>query len=104
MCRSRQRVQVVVGALRDQAEKSGEWLVGSGEMAERIRRFDWSKTPLGPVDQWSPALKTTVGLMINNRFPLLLWWGPDYISLYNDAYIPVLGLKHSDALGLPVRD
>ena len=84
-------------------EESKEWL-GSGEMAERIRRFDWSQTPLGPAEDWSAALRTTVGLMAANRFPQLLWWGPDYISLYNDSYIPVLGLKHPDALGLPVRE
>lgn len=81
-----------------------EWLAGTGEMAERIRNFDWSRTSLGPSEKWSPALRTTVGLMIANGFPLLLWWGPDYISLYNDAYIPVLGLKHPNALGLPVRE
>ena len=73
-------------------------------MAERIRRLDWSRTPIGPSDKWSAALRTTVGLMMANRFPMLLWWGPDYISLYNDAYIPVLGLKHPNALGLPVRE
>jgi len=73
-------------------------------MAERIRVFDWSRTPLGPSEGWSPALRTTVGLMIANRFPMLLWWGPDYISLYNEAYIPVLGRKHPRALGLPVRE
>jgi signal transduction histidine kinase/CheY-like chemotaxis protein len=73
-------------------------------MAERIRSFDWSRTPLGPSPRWSPALRTTVGLMLANRFPMLLWWGPDYISIYNDAYIPILGLKHPNALGLPVRE
>ena len=35
---------------------------------------------------------------------MLLWWGPNYISLYNDAYISILGLKHPSALGLPVRE
>jgi hypothetical protein len=29
--------------------------------------------------------------MLANRFPLLLWWGPEYVCLYNDAYRPVLG-------------
>jgi signal transduction histidine kinase/DNA-binding response OmpR family regulator len=84
--------------------ESSEWLVGTGEMAERIRGFDWSRTPLGPPGNWSIALRTTVGLMLANRFPMLLWWGPDYICLYNDAYIPILGLKHPKALGLPVRE
>jgi signal transduction histidine kinase/CheY-like chemotaxis protein len=80
------------------------FLAGGGEMAERIRSFDWSKTPLGRSDGWSAALRTTVGLMMANRFPMLLWWGPDYISLYNDAYIPILSRKHPRALGLPVRE
>jgi hypothetical protein len=80
------------------------FLAGGAEMAERIRRFDWSRTPLGPFDAWSPALRTTVGLITANRFPQLLWWAPHYVSIYNDAYIPVLGLKHPKALGLPVSE
>jgi hypothetical protein len=74
------------------------------EVAECIRNFNWSRTALGPFEAWSPALRNTVGLMMANRFPMLLWWGPDYISLYNDAYVPILGLKHPRALGLPVRE
>ena len=73
-------------------------------MGERIRAFDWSKTPLGPIESWSPALLTMVHIMLANRFPLLLWWGSQYISIYNDAYIPVLGEKHPWALGKPVSE
>ena len=81
-----------------------DWLTGDGDMAARIRAFDWSKSPLGPRDTWSPALRATLGVMLANRFPLLLWWGPHYISIYNDAYVPILGIKHPDALGLPVEE
>ena len=77
---------------------------GGGEMGERIRSFNWSKTPLGPVKSWSPALRMMVRFLLANRFPLLLWWGPQYVSLYNDPYRPVLGTKHPWALGLPVRE
>src|SRR5215470_3056964 len=80
------------------------FLEGGGKMGELIRLFDWSKTSLGPTENWSQSLRNTVALILNNRFPMLLWWGPEYISIYNDAYIPVLGLKHPDALGLPVRE
>ena len=80
------------------------FLAGGGEMGERIRAFDWSRTPLGPRESWSPALRTTVGLLLANRFPMLLWWGPDYISIYNDAYAPILGHKHPRALGQPVSE
>src|SRR6201987_1020920 len=81
-----------------------DWLPGEGEMGVHIRALDWSKSPLGPHESWSAALRATVGVMLANRFPLLLWWGPDYISIYNDAYVPILGKKHPEALGLPVRE
>ena len=77
---------------------------GDSEMAVRMRAFDWSATPLGPVASWSLALRTMVRLLLANRLPMLLWWGPHYVSLYNDPYRPVLGNKHPWALGQPVRE
>lgn len=74
-------------------ESTTDFLSG-GEMGRRIREFDWSKTPLGPQKNWSESLRSVVSVMLINRFPMLLWWGKEYIQLYNDAYIPVLGLKH----------
>jgi signal transduction histidine kinase len=80
------------------------WLAGGGEMGALIRAFDWSSTPIGPIETWSPALRMMVGFMLANRFPLLLWWGPEFISIYNDPYRPVLGAKHPWGLGRPVRE
>jgi PAS domain S-box-containing protein len=74
------------------------------ELAWLIRNKDWSTTPIGPPEQWSPTLRTVVDFLIVNRFPLLLWWGPEYVSIYNDAYRPILGTKHPDALGKPFRE
>ncbi|HKT35557.1 MAG TPA: hypothetical protein VJR03_12055, partial [Nitrospira sp.] len=86
--------------------RAADWfLKGGSEMAERIRKFDWRATSLGPVESWSPALRNTVSLILASRFPHLLWWGSDYIQFYNDAYSPIPGRKHPDkALGLPVRE
>ena len=86
------------------SDEAQSFLAGGGEMGERIRAFDWSTTPLGARETWSPALRTTLGLLLANRFPLLLWWGPQYISIYNDAYAPILGRKHPKALGQPVSE
>jgi PAS domain S-box-containing protein len=86
------------------AARTESLLTEGGEMGERIRTFDWSQTPLGPIATWSPALLTTVRILLVNRFPMFLMWGPEYISIYNDAYIPVLGKKHPWAVGHPVKE
>lgn len=76
-----------------------QFLAGGGEMGERIRNFDWSKTPLGAIEQWTVSLKTTVSIVLNSRHPMFVWWGNHLINIYNDAYSPLLGTKHPQALG-----
>ena len=31
-------------------------------------------------------------------------WGADFVLIYNDGYLPMLGDKHPQALGIPFRD
>ena len=100
---------MVDNALADEPMNKGRdsargTLTGGGEMGSLVREYDWASTPLGPVENWSASLKMMVGFLLANRFPLLLWWGPDYISIYNDAYRPILGTKHPWAIGKPVRE
>ena len=76
--------------------------ISGGVMGKLISEFDWAATPIGPAASWSESLKNLVSLMLVNRFPMLLWWGEQYVQIYNDAYIPVLGRKHpSPGLGRP---
>jgi PAS domain S-box-containing protein len=89
-------------AVGSQQHSTPAWLQGGGEMGDLIRSLDWSATPIGPIESWSPALRMMVRFLLANRFPLLLWWGPEYVSIYNDPYRPVLGNKHPWALGQPV--
>jgi PAS domain S-box-containing protein len=75
-------------------------IFGEGEMAELTRRFDWSKTPVGPMDTWPDTLLTTVNLLLATRHPMFLWWGPELIQFYNDGYRPSIREdKHPKALG-----
>ena len=67
-------------------------------MGARIRAHDWSKSPLGPIENWSVELKLAASLVLENGFPAILVWGPELVTLYNDAFIPILGRK-PDALG-----
>jgi PAS domain S-box-containing protein len=74
---------------------------GSSEMAQRMREFDWAKTPLGPVETWPQSLITAVGIMLTSRQPIWLGWGRELIKLYNDPYKAIVGGKHPAALGQP---
>ncbi|MHA4812057.1 PAS domain-containing sensor histidine kinase [Flavitalea flava] len=78
-----------------------QYLKGGGEMGELTRSFNWTETILGSPENWSQSLLTTISIMLNSRFPMFLWWGPDLIQFYNDAYRPSLGNggKHPKALG-----
>ncbi len=75
----------------------------AGEMAERISKFNWSSTQLGPIDTWSEALLTAVNMILASPLPMQLFWGPNFIILYNDPLIPLLTNKHPDALGQPAE-
>ena len=74
-------------------------ITGNSEMAGRIRAFDWSMTPLRPIEEWSETLVASVNLMLHSPFPTILSWGPEMVFLYNDAAISTLTLKHPGALG-----
>ncbi|MPR35622.1 PAS domain-containing protein [Salmonirosea aquatica] len=81
------------------------FLHGGGEMGQLTRMLDWSRTPVGDMQGWPQSLKTTLSILLNSRFPMFLWWGPELVCFYNDAYRPSLGQdgKHPSILGMPAQ-
>src|SRR6185436_835137 len=79
-------------------------LVGGGEMGERMRALDWAATPLGPVETWPQSLRSVVSMLLPSKAQIILFWGPQFVVLYNDPYRPVFGAKHPHALGRPGRE
>ena len=80
------------------------WPAGDGEMACRIRAFDWSITPLGPIDGWPQSLRTAVELTMAAPFANVLLWGPQFIvAAYNAGYRTILNDK-PEALGRSMLD
>jgi PAS domain S-box-containing protein len=75
-----------------------------GEMGSLIRAFDFAKTSLGPISGWPAHLRTTVGLMLPAKAQIVLFWGPEFLALYNDAYAPTIGNKHPTAFARPARE
>jgi PAS domain S-box-containing protein len=75
-----------------------------GEMARRIREMDWSTTPLGSSEAWPQALKLSLAMILASSFPMAIRWGSEQVLIYNDAYRPILGDKHPEALGRSARE
>ena len=86
------------------AQSRFDLLTGSGELRARMRSHDWGNSPLGPPGTWPSSLRTAVGIMLNSSFPMFLAWGPELIFLFNDAYLPILGKKQANALGMPFAE
>jgi len=76
----------------------------TGEMAARIFGFDWEKTGLGPRSAWPHCLVSAVDIMLPAQAEIVMFWGEDFVALYNDAYAPTIGDKHPQALGRPARE
>lgn len=85
--------------------KGEDWVVRAGSGARAlIRACDWSKTSLGPIAGWPERLKAAVDLMLPARAQIVLFWGPELVALYNDAFAATLGEKHPSAFGRPARE
>lgn len=96
-------IHLQTGVLRGEDEEIG-FLAGGGEMGARIRAFDWAGTSLGPPERWPQSLKTTVRLLLSSGHPMFIWWGPELLQFYNDAYARSIGPeRHPGALGGPGR-
>jgi two-component sensor histidine kinase len=72
-------------------------------MAKLIDDFDWPSTPLGARADWPAELQTFVRHILESRFPAAIVWGESLITIYNDAFRPILGTK-PEALGRPFSE
>ena len=90
--------------LGNSANSSEHEFPSGGEMGALICSLDWSKSGLGPISAWPTPLKATVRLMLPAKAQIVVFWGPEFVAVYNDAYAPTIGDKHPRALGRPARE
>jgi PAS domain S-box-containing protein len=79
------------------------WPPGDSQMARLVRAHDWAATPLGAIETWPMELRSSAAFVLENRFPAALVWGPGLVTIYNDAFRPILGEK-PEALGRSFAD
>ncbi|WP_256006905.1 PAS domain S-box protein [Pedobacter deserti] len=76
------------------------FLPGWSEVAVAIFGFDWTATSLGDLRNWPVVLKQSLSMALNSPVPMLIFWGAEFIVLYNDAFEPY-ATKSGFALGQP---
>ncbi|WP_239381817.1 SpoIIE family protein phosphatase [Frankia sp. CIT1] len=74
-----------------------------GTTGALMRDLDWAATPIGSPWAWPPSLRTAIGICLSSRFPIVIFWGPQLVKIYNDAYLSMLGAKHPGAMGRPAE-
>ena len=78
----------------------GSIFEGGGAMGQLMASIDWAGTPLGAVENWPQSLKTALSVLLKQRAAVFIFWGPEHVQFYNDAYRPILGTKkHPGAMG-----
>ena len=66
-----------------------------------FRNTDWSKTSLGPLEDWHATLRTFTTFVLADSRPACLWWGPTshLTAIYNAHYAPLAGVLHPRLMG-----
>ncbi|KAL2198912.1 hypothetical protein P885DRAFT_30977 [Corynascus similis CBS 632.67] len=68
------------------------------------RSINWAATSLGPVELWPLELRIMSSMIMGSPHPAALYWGRDYVAIYNEAYISVAGQKHPRLMGARYQD
>jgi len=69
-----------------------------------LEQTDWSQTVLGPAERWPAVLRAALDLALPAHAQIVIFWGPQYTALYNDAYSVTIGNKHPKAFGRPAKE
>ena len=90
--------------LRGCTTRSASFLDNGGAISGLLQTLDWQGSPLGPPQGWSAGLQAAMATLLPAHAQIVLFWGPQYVALYNEAYAPTIGAKHPHALGRPAAE
>lgn len=67
-----------------------------------VASFDWASTPLGPPDAWPALLKQAFDQIMVDTRPVAIFWGDQFLTLYNEAFSKLCGSAHPGVLAKPI--
>jgi len=89
---------------REGGDETYAFVADGGELGERIAKFDWASTSIGPIDRWPVAMKTLLAFVLHSPVPIVTLWGDNGVMIYNDAYRAFAGARHPSILGTNVLE
>ncbi len=69
-----------------------------------LRGWDGRETALGPLATWPERLRSSLQLVLATPTPIVMFWGPNGLLFYNDAYAVIAGAKHPGILGQELHE
>ncbi|KAF5562127.1 sensory transduction histidine kinase [Fusarium phyllophilum] len=69
-----------------------------------VQNVDWESTSLGPMSDWPAQLQHTFNQLVSDSRPVALYWGPEYVTIYNEAFSKYCGARHPGLLGRPAPE
>jgi signal transduction histidine kinase/DNA-binding NarL/FixJ family response regulator len=79
-----------------------EFMEAQEPFLDVINNVDWESTPLGPMEKWPERLQQTFSQVIADSRPIAIYWGPEFTTVYNEAFRQICGSKHPQCLGQSV--
>ncbi|KAH9892971.1 hypothetical protein F4778DRAFT_302402 [Xylariomycetidae sp. FL2044] len=79
----------------------------TSDLPEHIRfarTRDWASTPLGPIESWSAELRAMANMVMGSPHPAAMYWGREFIAIYNEAYVAMAGQKHPTLMGQSYKE
>src|SRR6185436_12168614 len=73
--------------------------VGNSGMDALLRDIDWAATTVGTPDTWPGTWRAALRMCLDSFVPMVVLLGRDFLMVYNDACVPVVGGKHPRCLG-----
>jgi len=79
----------------------GQRFFGGGEIGTYLQHLGWPLAGTATPGAWPADLRLAITLLLSSKEPQCLFWGPDHLLFYNDAFRPLLNGHHPTALGRP---
>ncbi|TDC72247.1 histidine kinase [Micromonospora sp. KC606] len=74
------------------------------QVAAAVLAHPWARTTLGPPQQWDPAVRALVDVILSSPVPMALYYGDRFEMLYNQGFSELIGDRHPDAIGRPAGE